>query len=282
MPPKKAHRNCPSYGICVDLRKLLKKTGGQASVEKLCEAEDEWPCRFLLKNVQTLYGAVSPENAGDVLEFVSELFARPEQMVSTQFQRNAQRSPFHCPELDIDMYQPCAVSSCTFYTDNAWTMNCILFYRLHQGKEVLSLNELSFLLGKDVGGLRASLNKAFRSLGEAALKETISRDHTNELMDRVYPENVCAVCETRMDSARAMVTRAQFHYCSDACADEKPPQILRLEQNFLLPIERIIELCVVRFSTVKHMCSALGASATTFIEWCGKYDVDLPPAKLGK
>ena len=251
-------------------------------MHKLCEADDSWPCRYLVQNAQSLYDAVSPDNSADVLEFVSLLFARPEQMLSPRFEQSAQRSPFRCPELDIDMYQPCEVTSCAFYTDNSWTMNCILFYRLQQGKEVLSLNELSFLLGRDVGSLRANLNKAFRSLGEAALKETISREHTEELMDRVYPENVCAVCEKRMDSVRAMTVRAQFYYCSPECADLKPPQILRLEQNFLLPFNRLLEICVARFSTVKHMCSALGVGPAVFMDWCAQFDVEIPPAKLGK
>ncbi len=283
MPPKKAHRSCPSYAVCKDIRKILKKVGtASTEVETLCEPDDEWPCRFLLQNASTLYRSVAPGTSTDILNFVSLLFARPQQMIGTGFQQHLKRNPFHCPELDIDMFQPCEVTSCAFNTDNGWTLNCILFYRLHQGKEVLSLNELSFLLKKDVGSLRASLNKAFRSLSEAALKETISRDHTDELIDRVHPENVCVVCETRVDSKRKMTVRAGFAYCSKECADDKPPQIIRLEQNFLMPIESILELCVVRFSTVKYMCSALGVGSAVFIGWCAQYNVDVPSVKLGK
>jgi len=158
-------------------------------------------------------------------------------------------------------------------------LNCILFYRLHQGKELLSLNELAFLLGSDVGTLRANLNKSFRILSEAALKETIERDYTEELMERVHPENVCVVCEERADSKRKQVVRSGFSYCSKECAELKPPQIIRLEQKFRLPIVPILTLCVDRFSTVKHMCSALGVSAPIFIGWCVQHGVEIPVTK---
>ena len=200
MSSKRMHRGCPSYAVCKDLQALLKRVGvPKLSIEYSCDPESQWPCKFLSSNVHTLYAAVDPENAVGVLEFVSSLFARTDQMLSSGLKRNLKRGPFHCPELDIDIFQPCRVGSCSFHTDNDWTLNCILFYRLHQGKEILSLNELSFLLGSDVGALRSNLNKAFRFLSEAALKETITREHTEELMDRVHPPNVCAVCERRVD-----------------------------------------------------------------------------------
>jgi len=247
-----------------------------------CIASDVWPCLTMLHNVRLLYDNITPATTKEVLEFITPLFAQREQLVSNRFNHRSTEPPFHCPELGIDMYQPCLVSSCAFHTEDPWSLNCILFYRLRHERDALNLNELSFLLDREVGALRSLLNRTFRQLSQGALKETIAMDSGNELVVRVHPENVCVVCEHKIESRRKMIVKSGFTYCSKGCSRYKPPQIIRLEQELELPIERVLDLCVQRWANVKSMCAALGIGPSVFTDWCTRYCVEIPRSKLSK
>jgi len=280
MARRRIHRKCVSYPVCKDLRALLKKFGvPRDTVQTNCAPEEEWPCHFLVDNARLLYESILPENSEEALEFISKLFLKQEHLIDENFKRTASEPPFYCPELELDVYQPCKVSSCSFHTHNPWTLNCILFYRLRQGRDALNLNELSFLLSQDVSVLRSQLNKSFRQLSQGALKETIDRETREERITRLNPQHVCVVCERRIENKRKLVKKSGFHYCSQECANLKPPPIIKLEQEFKLPIDKILHLCVEKFSNVKYMCSALGVSASAFEAWCQKHQVKIPSAK---
>jgi len=283
MSSKKYHRGCPSYSVCKELRRKLRKFGvSKEEVRSGCDSEAPWPCSQMIENARLLYEAVSPSNAQEVLEFIEPMFATRQQLVSDRFAEDHREEPFQCPELNIDMFQPCTATSCAFYTNNPWTKNCILYYRVRHGRETLNLNELSFLLGREVSVLRASLNRTSKKLSHWAFKETIEREHLNEMVTRITPENVCVVCERKTEGKRKMLRKGGFHYCNRACVRKKPPQIIRLEQEFSLPIKRLLTLCVERFSSTKTMCAALGMGHTVFLSWCNRYGVLIPSAKSAK
>jgi len=284
MPTKKVRHDCASYEVCQDLRNLLLKFKvPKGELTELCDTSDAtWPCSAMLHYVRQLYDNISPSNATEVLEFITPLFAKREQLVSSRFDQHSGDAPFHCPELDVDMYQPCLTTSCAFHTADPWALNCILFYRLRYERDTLNLNELSFLLNKEVGVLRSILNRTFRQLSQGALKETIARDGDSELVLRVHSDNVCVVCEHKIEARRKTITKSGFTYCSKGCATYKPPQVIRMEQEFELPIERVLDLCVQRFSSVKNMCAALGVGPSVFSNWCDRYSVIIPPAKISK
>jgi hypothetical protein len=283
MSAKTYHRGCQSYSVCKDLRKLLRKFGVEKDeIDPLCDAEAPWPCSHMLKNAQHLYDSVSPANAKEVLEFIEPMFATREQLVSDRFRDDYKEAPFQCPELGVDMFQPCTAGSCAFYTNNPWTRNCVLYYRVRHGRETLNLNELSFLLGREVSVLRSTLNRTFRQLSHGAFKETIERDHLSEMVTRINPENVCVVCERKLEGKRKVLRKGGFHYCGRRCVQKKPPQVIRLEQEFSLPIERLLSLCVEQFSSTKTMCAALGMGHAVFISWCDKFDIPIPSAKSSK
>jgi hypothetical protein len=281
MPAAKAHKKCRSYDVCQDLRKLLKKSKvSRAEISFNCEKTDPWPCHHMYSNARLLYNSISPENSAASLDFLATLFTSPDKLIGQRFTQEANEAPFHCPDLDIDIYQPCEVKSCSFHTKNPWTLNCILFYRLRQGREVLSLNELAFLLDRDVGSLRTALNKTVRHLSSAALKETIAREAPDERSPIVLKDGLCVSCHRPVEDAPKPTTKSGYSYCSKFCVDSKPPAAVRLEQELELPIRRILSLCIDRFSSVRNMCNALGIGPTVFISWCRKNEVPIPDSKL--
>jgi len=283
MSAKKARCDCPSYVVCQDLRNLLKKFHvAKEDIADLCIESDTWPCSTMAHNVRLLYNSITPATTKEVLEFITPLFAQREQLISNRFNHRSTEPPFHCPELDIDMYQPCLASSCAFHTADPWSLNCILFYRLRHERDTLNLNELSFLLDKDVGMLRSLLNRTFKQLSHGALKETIAMDGSSEIVTRVHPENVCVVCEHKVESRHKMVVKSGFTYCGKKCARYKPPQVIRLEQELESPIESVLLLCVERWANVKSMCAALGIGPSVFVDWCKRYSVEIPRTKMSK
>lgn len=275
--------DCSSYEVCKKLKSLLIELNvAEDDVADSCGDSITWPCDSLLHNAQQLYDHVSTSNAAQVLEFIIPLFSIREQLISKHFNPHSTELPFNCPEMGIDIYQPCLVTSCAFHTSDPWALNCILFYRLRHEHDTLNLNELSFLLDKDVGYLRSTLNKTFRQLSQGALKETIAREGANELTVRVHSDTVCAVCEHKLEGRRRAIVKSGFVYCSRECVRCKPPQVIKLEQELLLPIERILDLCVQQFSSVKNMCAALGVGPSIFLRWCDHYSVEIPSSKRMK
>jgi hypothetical protein len=277
--------DCISHEVCRDLHDLLIKFRlPEASVGCECPTSSDvvWPCESMMKNVRQLYDSISPANAEEVLEFIAQLFSDKAQLMSELFRQYMDKTPFHCPEIGIDVYQPCLASSCVFHTKNPWDLNCILFYRLRHERDVLSLNELAFLLGHNVGSLRSNLNRVFKRLSRIALKETIMIENLGDLVIRVQTEKVCVVCEHQIDKPHRVVVRGGFSYCGSVCSSYKPPNVIQVEQEFMLPIEILLDLCVARFSNIKNMCSALGVGSALFIEWCAKYNVVIPGSKLSK
>jgi hypothetical protein len=271
---------CKSYQTCEELLELLQATGFGEDASPLCNGEGEWPCEGMIANARLLYTSVKPDTVKDTLIFVSKLFKDKSALYQKDMQELTKDAEFSCPEMGIDIYQPCSVTSCAFYTDNEWTNNCILCYRLRYGHEMLSLNDLSVLLKVDVVSLRTLLNKSLKSLSHGALKETIAQDGADEMITYLDVDRVCSVCETPIPDGTAPLVKSNFTYCSDECYRYKPPVVLRIERDFGLPISNVLNLCIKKFSNLKSMASAIGVGQPVFLNLCSRYGVVVPTSIL--
>jgi len=267
---------CKSYQTCEELLELLRANGFGEDASPLCDGTGEWPCTSMVENARILYTSVTPDNVKDTLIFVSKLFKDKSALHKKDMQELTKDAEFSCPEIGIDIYQPCSVTSCSFYTDNAWTNNCILCYRLRYGHEMLSLNDLSVLLKVDVVTLRTQLNKSLKSLSHGALKETIAQDGADEMITHLDVDRVCSVCEKTIPDEQVPLVKADFTYCGDDCYRYKPPVVLRIERDFGLPISSVLTLCIKKFSNLKSMSSAVGVGQPVFLNLCSRYSVDVP------
>lgn len=275
------HR-CSAFETCTTLRELLSELDTPPeSIATVCAAEDfeEWPCAAFLENARVLYTVVSLDNAKDAVAFIASLFPNRSSMISGKFHPLSDQTPFNCPELGVDIYQPCKVASCAFHTENDWTRNCILYYRLRQGREILNLNELSFLTKIEVSSLRTLINKTLKGLGHGALKESIAQEQFDKRVTYLSTNNICVVCEGKAPSKKSALVKSGFFYCSRDCYKRKAPTVIRLEREFELPIEQLLAMCVQKFSSIKNMCNALGVGQSVFLDLCNRYVIAIPPDK---
>lgn len=242
---------------------------------KNCPENKSWPCGEMLDNARRLFRLVSPRMAGRVVRFVSVLFPNPSDVFNQDVRRLMSESPFHCPDIDIDIYQPCGVSSCAFFTSNRWTRNCVLYYRVRHERDSLSVNELAFLLSQDVPTVRNELTRTLKSLSQGALKETIVQEGVQDQVTHLEVDKLCCVCEKPMGPKSRKLMRSGLAYCSRACHQKKPPVVVGIERTFGLPIVRLLELCVDKFGSVKNMSGALGIGQNMFLDLCRRYNVEL-------
>jgi len=274
---------CQAYPICSELVQLLENHGYSDQLTPLCDgagSSKAWPCDGMVSNARLLYSVVSPENFKEVLRFVSRLFTDKSSLYNKDMQELTKDAEFSCPELGVDIHQPCSVTTCAFYTDNSWTKNCILCYRLRYRHENLSLNDLSVLLKRDAVSLRTQINKTIKGLSHGALKETIIQDGADQLITHLDVDRVCGVCEKSIPIDKYPLIKGGFCYCSDLCYKYKPPVVLKIERDFGLPIPNVLQLCIKKFSNLKSMANAIGVGQPVFTNLCQKYNIDIPSCIL--
>ncbi len=268
------------YGVCRRSAQLLLDIGIPKDRLHLCHGAKEWTCTELPANLKILEDTVGPETADQVIEFIEDLFEDRMDQLYDEPRSIDTEPPFHCPELDnIAIHQPCAVSSCAFHTDHPWARNCILHYltrnmrfKDRQGP-VLTNHDLSILLGASPTTIRSSLTRATVKMRQGALKEEIQKEPGVSLVTRLPAAHVCAVCEKPFE--KPYLKKDSIPYCSKQCRERKPPTVIRIENEFHLPIRRLLEMCVERFATVAVMSNAVGVSQPDFRKLCTQYKVVL-------
>lgn len=283
--PRKLKPECPYRPLYETVVELLVQEGLKRKDLGFCPKRphnhEDCPCPALLKNLLLLYNHLPSEQSGDVLEFLSYAFGESYIFYDGFHPRYLARNSFHCPELGITMYQPCGVTSCSFYTaGRQWSGNCILLYLVKQSDEkqdkkrtALSYNELTILLDAPTSDLRKALNSALRKLRQSVLKTHIEQENKSDRQYRILSSSVCPVCEKLIyDSG---VIKRGIAYCSDTCYAFKPPPILRVEQDFGLPIKSILQSCVDNFSSLNLMCDSIGLSKDIFRYYCDVYAIDV-------
>lgn len=269
------------YEVCRGACDLLTDVGTPKANLGLCKGQATWPCYEFPANLRLLGDTVNSESADAIIEFVEDLFeGHLEELYDAPRSINNE-PPFRCPEIDVDIYQPCNVSSCSFHTDQVpWSRNCILHYLarhdcyVERAGPVLTNHDLSILVGASPTSVRSAISKATARMRQGALKEEIQKEPDAAMVTRLGVDNVCAVCEKPF--TKPYVVKEGIQYCSAACREAKPPVEIRIEKEFALPIVRILELCTQRFATVPVMANAVAVSQTVFRNLCTKYKIEYP------
>lgn len=262
----------------IQLRKVLPKN----RLPSKCASKSQigCPCPSFFDHTLALYDVASGDCSGPILELIQSMFGSTPAVGPDFSFKTVRHSKFYCPELRILMYQPCEVDTCQYHTeDNAWTGNCILRFLTKQGVQELGYDDLAYLTGIPQSELKTRFSSIKRELRNGALKEAITKDDSFRLFDRIYTNQLCPVCEKRVVPKERVVSRG-YHYCSQICADYKPPVILRLEHEFCIDILDLLRLCIDLFSSTKEMSTALGISKAAFETLCASKGIDVPQNKL--
>jgi len=275
----------PLYEILV---KFLREEGMFKKDIPCCNPEeDSCPCSGLLETILLLYEKQPSENSLELFSILNEIFEDTYLLSDTFHPKLLVRNSYQCPELNITMYQPCGLESCLFHTPGkSWCNNCILDYVTKQNEEEenkqtkkkrtsLSYNELTILTGISTNELKKILNGALLKLRQSALKKKIEEESLVDRQYRILSSSVCPVCEKRLSSK---VTKKGISYCSTNCYNFKPPHVLKVEQDFGLPINKVLRCCLESFSSFNVISTSLGLDRASLERLCTTYNLSFPSA----
>lgn len=271
---KDLNPKCALLGTCRSVAQQLLDTGTPKSGIGMCGRSTTWPCRYLISNVNALFGSVNPSSAESIAELVTVLLEDNTELLFDPAVDQVPERPFHCPELpgNVDIYIPCKVSSCQFHTCNPWTRNCMLIYMDKHERRTMTNHELAFLLSLPSNDVRSRLLVALSKLRQGALHETMSQDRSDGLTP-LPVDNVCIVCE--MTTEDVHVEKEGYSWCSEECWKGKPYAAVKLEQQFAMPIEQVLRTCVQHFGSTQLMANALGISTPMFEGLCKTFNISL-------
>jgi hypothetical protein len=237
---------CNLTGFCQQLTKRLQEIGVDAdAIDTTCAGV--FPCQAVLENSRLLFQQVDTQNAAMMSLFVSKIFQNnPIECTDTNADYLLHQSPFRCPELEIEIYQPCRACSCSFWTPNAWTRNCILDYRVNHASDLLEVKEIAFLLDVGLPGARQRLGDAIAAARFWALKNKLAND-TELAGDASAPLPLPAPAE----SAEETEIHTRFKIA--------PPRVLRIATE--------------SFASLKAASAAVAIQPDRFLSLCQQYSI---------
>jgi len=262
---------CTYRNICEALRNHLLQLGvAEDLIETTCNRRH--PCAAAHTNIQLVARHLNVDNAGLVEEFVKGVFngQLPIDTSAGALDQIFYRSPFYCSELDAEIRQPCTVCSCAYWTNHSWARNCILYYRIDQHRDALDIKELAFLLDELAPELRRRANTVLAEMRRWALHTKIDQIEFVQPSPEIV-KDACVVCGSLPE--KAPIYRQGFLYCSAACLENIPPLELRIEEEFHLPIQRILQICADSFAARRPMCHALNVTAKQLEKLCVRHNI---------
>jgi hypothetical protein len=265
-------QKCELYSFCKALQGFLLKLG-IGSNEIATECKGHFPCKSIDLNTQVLLQYTDATNTDAVMAWVKRLFGGklPVENSTNVMDKMIHNPPFRCPEINLEIYQPCSIQSCSFHTNNVWTRNCILNYRVDHYCDALDLKELAFLLELPLQDLKARVNNILAKTRKWALKSKIEQEGIADYAP-VETKGMCCVCGREVVVPNQI---GEYLYCGVLCSSRKPPYCIDAEKNFHLPVERILTICVNSFASVRPICHALGLSQVQLQHLCRQHHVDI-------
>lgn len=263
---------CKLKRTCSQLRTLLRRLDvDEAVVAQTCDGTK--PCPSAFDNALLVTQHLNIDNASLVTSFLKKQHGGtlPIDDTITTAKQIFDKRPFACPELGVEIRQPCSVESCSYWTNHQWTRNCILHYRVDQGRIGLDVKELSFLFHQTIPELRKHLNGVLAEMRRWALLGKTSQVDA-EALPEAAPLDSCVVCANVLQ--KGAILKHGFQYCGRACFDKRPPVDLRIEQEFQLPVQRVVQICIDSFASRRPMCHALDCTTKQLDDLCTRHAID--------
>lgn len=176
-----------------------------------------------------------------------------------------EKTSIRCQVHNEPIRTSCGLKGCVFWTGYPNVHNCSLVY--------MAKHDIESLKPIDIGMLKGiPANKVSRSLAKAT---TLMRNDTLKISNQAAVEpkfvtlggmDVCYNCEApitgrnRRTSVDVRIPRQKerVHYCTQECADEKPPQYVAAEMSCRTDIKTIVAWAVKKYSTLGGLEQALG------------------------
>ena len=262
---------------CSQLYELLRRIGvDESSIARECGVEG--PCQAVFDNMLLVMHNLNVDNAQHVSDFLKARYEGrlPIDSSSSTLKQIFDLRPFQCPELDIKIRQPCQVHSCSYWTNHSWTRNCIMFYRIDQGRDSLDRKELTFLLDQTSTEIQKRINLVLAEMRRWALRNKTLDNDQDPAPSAPEPtmEDCCMVCAAPID--KGAIHKQGFRYCGRECYNQKPPLDFRIEQEFhQMPVARVLRICIDSFAAKRPMCHALNVTSKQLDDLCNRYPVGI-------
>jgi hypothetical protein len=255
---------------CRTISRLLRRLDPDA-VSELQQCDAKAPCQQAVDTALMVHHHINPENAELVGAAIQKIFDGKLPIDQTTNSLVVlQKPPFMCPEIGLEIRQPCSVQSCSFWTDKSWTRNCILYYMHERDRDSLDLKEMTILLGDATGSIRKRLNDLVVQVRRNAMMLKTQQ----AAQDMVEPENsACATCGVEISGTP--VLHGDVLYCSETCAPVRSSVELQLEADFHLPAARVLAICMSNFFGLRHICHALNITTKQFQRLCADHEIDI-------
>ena len=272
---------CDLKSSCTEFYRLRRRLGNNGAPPK---CRDDRPCRRAFDDVRAVIRDLNVDNVTTVTQSIRKICGGVLPVEQTRQARNFifREEPFYCPEIDVEVRQPCRVRSCAYWTDNSWTRNCIWFYRLSWHRESLENKELTFLLDCPPASLVKRTHAIVTKMRRHALKNAaaVVRDTIVDSAEEPPEEEstedsiYCVGCGAVIDPDAQSYRKQGYIYCSAECVELKPPVEIRIEEELRLPIERVLKICIDSFASKRPMCHALNITSRQLIQICAHHGFD--------
>lgn len=179
---------------------------------------------------------------------------------------------FICPEFSFSLDIPCDLTSCKFNVKAKNCHNCLFSYMEKHGLETLDYKSISYLYKIPIKNVLQTQIESMNKIQSVFLKNSIENRYP--IFEFFSKENLCCVCESRIDdnSYRSNYkSKIDFIYCCKECYNEKPPEILFLEDTFKTDISNILKTCFDLFKSINIVLSLLNLSKLQLIHACNNY-----------
>jgi hypothetical protein len=238
---------CPLQGFCQQLVGCLR------DLQVATEAIDEtcaglFPCAAILENSRVLFQHADAQNAALLSTFVAKMFlSNPIECTDTTADYLLNQQPFRCPELEIEIYQPCQTRSCCFWTANSWTRNCILEYRVTHACDLLGVTDLAIILGLGDRGAKQQLQEAIVEAQYWALKNKLATTPVPASTFPPFPPD---------------------HAFHESVAEAT------IRSRFSIAPLRVLLIAVESFASLKAACAAVDVPPERFLALCQQYGIN--------
>lgn len=264
--------SCALKRPCRELHQLLEKIEDE-KIPFRCSGSS--PCEYAFNLAKSVAQAVNVDSAQEIEETIKKINKNQLPIESSRqaLELVFNEDPFYCPELQADIWQPCQVRSCTYWADKPWTRNCIWYYKHSWHRDVLENSELAFLLDvsssmilKRVHLIVAKLRRNFVRSAAASLRDPTTQNSSDA------PR--CTGCGALIQDKNAHHYRKGYIYCSRDCVKKKPPVEARIEDDFSLPLERVLQICLESFVGKRPICHALEITGPQLDEILARHELD--------
>jgi len=148
-----------------------------------------------------------------------------------------------CPVIKEEVRLACGLNKCRYWIDQPWTKNCAVNFMTAQGKENLSVEQVSLLYRKAPERVDSIYKRSFKIVQRHYLRDMVRNRGVPQF---TYVSGFCVACQSKLLDEEltnsALRLDADFGYCSVECKKQFPPPFFEVERFFQADFFKVVEI----------------------------------------